>query len=129
MISVQAAGCAPIVCAFNAGTETALPVENPQTAALGLRVPAALGDFLILRALRASGGCALAVEEEEWAEGQSWLGSDLGLFASPEGGAAIAALRKALAAGLVKPAERVVVFNTGSGFKYPPATWPRPIAS
>ena len=101
-------------------------VPNPQTRALGLRVPSAIGDFLILRALRESHGCALAVTEDEWAQGQVWFGCDLGLFSSPEGGAAVAGLRKAVAAGIVARDEHVVVFNTGSGFKYPPSTWPQP---
>jgi len=125
-ISVQTVGCAPIVAAFTAGAETATPVADPRTAALGLRVPGAIGDFLILRALRETGGTAVAVTEEEWASGQSWLAADCGLFPSPEGGAAIAGLKKAVAAGSVKPSDRVVVFNTGSGFKYPPVTWPTP---
>jgi threonine synthase len=125
-ISVQATGCAPIVNAFRAGAETATPVADPQTSALGLRVPSAVGDFLILRALRETGGTAISVAEEEWAEGQSHLAQDQGLFASPEGGAAVAALRQALNSGVVSPSDRVVVFNTGSGFKYPSSTWPRP---
>jgi len=125
-ISVQTTGCAPIVAAFASGAETATPVADPQTAALGLRVPGAIGDFLILRALRETGGTAVAVTEEEWAVGQSWLAADCGLFPSPEGGAAIAGLMKTIDAGSVKPSDTIVVFNTGSGFKYPPATWPKP---
>lgn len=124
MISVQADGCAPIVRAYRDGAMTAAPVKDPCTAALGLRVPAAIGDFLILRALRESHGCALTVTEEEWANGQSWLAADLGLFASPEGGAALAATKQAVESGVVDPDDKIVVFNTGSGFKYPPATWP-----
>jgi len=125
MISVQTTGCAPIVNAYERGMDTAEPVTNPRTAALGLRVPGAVGDFLMLRSIRESGGCALAVTEQEWAEGQAWLAKDAGLFASPEGGAAVAATRKLLAQELVSADDRVVVFNTGSGFKYSPSTWPR----
>ena len=125
MISVQAEGCAPIVRAFAAGKETAEPVMDAKTAALGLRVPGAVGDFLILRALRESKGYAIAVSEAEWAEGQAWLARDAGLFPSPEGGAAVSALRAAIAGGIVHPDDKVVVFNTGSGFKYPPSAWPR----
>jgi threonine synthase len=124
MISVQATGCAPIVNAFERGTDTAEPVANPKTAALGLRVPGAVGDFLMLRAIRESKGLALAVTEQEWAEGQARLASDAGLFASPEGGATVAALKTLLARSLVSTDDRVVLFNTGSGFKYPPSTWP-----
>ncbi|HEX9750548.1 MAG TPA: threonine synthase [candidate division Zixibacteria bacterium] len=125
MVSVQAVGCAPIVNAFESGSEFASPVSNPSTSALGLRVPSAIGDFLILRAIRQSRGWAVAVTEEQWAEGQSWLASDAGLFASPEGGAAVAGLYQAVARAKVSSTDRVVVFNTGSGFKYPPSVHPR----
>lgn len=126
MMCVQAEGCAPIVRAFTSGAETATPIEKPQTAALGLRVPAAIGDLLMLRALRESGGAALTVTEAEWSEGQTWLARDVGLFASPEGGAASYAVKKALEAGVINTADSVVVFNTGSGFKYSRSTWPKP---
>lgn len=125
MLSVQAEGCAPIVRAFETGSEFATPFANPHTGALGLRVPSAVGDFLILRAIRESKGEAIAVREDDWADGQRLLGRMLGLFASPEGGAAIAGLRKAVEQGIVSPDERVVVFNTGSGYKYPSSAWPR----
>jgi threonine synthase len=125
MISVQTTGCAPIVNAYQRGADTAEPVTNPHTAALGLRVPGAVGDFLILRAIRESRGCALAVTEQEWADGQAWLAADAGLFASPEGGATVAALGKLRAQGLLSDHDKIVLFNTGSGFKYPPSTWPR----
>jgi threonine synthase len=128
MVSVQTTGCAPIVNAYEQGKDTAEPVRDPHTAALGLRVPGAVGDFLILRAIRESGGCALAVTEEEWANGQSSLASDAGLFASPEGGAVVAAAGKLLARSLISSSERIVLFNTGSGFKYPPSTWPRAVS-
>jgi threonine synthase len=125
LISVQTTGCAPIVNAFDAGAETAIPITDPHTAALGLRVPGAVGDFLILRAIRETGGTAIAVTEEEWARSQSLLARHTGIFPSPEGGAALAGLQKLLGGDLIGPEDRVVVFNTGSGFKYPPATWPR----
>jgi len=126
MISVQAEGCSPIVKAFEAGEKAAMPFPNPQTSALGLRVPSAIGDFLIFRALRESHGVAIAVSEDDWREGASLIASDAGLFASPEGGATVAALRVAFERGLVRSHERVVLFNTGSGYKYPASTWARP---
>jgi threonine synthase len=126
MISVQAEGCAPIVRAFDAGLEIAEPIANPKTAALGLRVPGAVGDFLILRAIRESKGCGIAVSESDWAEGQDWLARDVGLFPSPEGGAVVSALKAAISKDIVHPDDKVVVFNTGSGFKYPAAVWPHP---
>ena len=118
MISVQAAGCAPIVRAFEAGTRFAEEFENAQTVASGLRVPKAIGDFLILDAIRESGGTAVAVTDEELMEGARELARTEGMFAAPEGGACVPALRKLLARGDVKPDESVVLFNTGSGIKY-----------
>lgn len=119
MVTVQSAGCAPIVRAFHAGEEFAAPWENAQTVAAGLRVPSAVGDFLILRALRASGGTAVAVPDEALLEGQKWLGRTEGIFACPEGGATLAALKALLDEGWIDAGERVVLFNTGSGLKYP----------
>jgi threonine synthase len=118
MIAVQAAGCAPIVRAFEAGAESAEMWTDAQTAASGLRVPRALGDFLILRALRESGGTAVAVTEA--AMGDAWreMASLTGVFVAPEGAATLAALKDLLARGLVGRDERVVLFNTGSGLKY-----------
>ncbi len=124
MISVQADGCAPIVRAFESGETSAVSFPDPRTAALGLRVPAAFGDILILRALRESKGLAISVSEEEWHTGSSWIASDTGIFASPEGGATAAALKKLLDREIVAPTDTIVLFNTGSGFKYPPSTWP-----
>jgi threonine synthase len=118
MISVQAAGCAPIVRAFEAGTRFADEFENAQTVASGLRVPKAIGDFLILDAIRKSGGTAIAVTDDELLEGARELARMEGIFAAPEGGACVPALRKLLARGDVKPDESVVLFNTGSGIKY-----------
>jgi threonine synthase len=118
MVSVQAAGCAPIVRAFEGGARFAEEFENPATVASGLRVPKAIGDFLILDAIRQSGGTAITVTDEELVEGARELARTEGIFASPEGGACVPALRKLLARGDIKPEERVVLFNTGSGIKY-----------
>ena len=118
MISVQAAGCAPIVRAFEAGERFAKEVENAATVASGLRVPKAIGDFLILDAIRESGGTAITVTDDEMLEGSREMARTTGIFASPEGGACVPALRKLLARGDVKPNEKVVLFNTGSGIKY-----------
>ena len=118
MVSVQAAGCAPIVRAFEAGAERADPWEDAQTAADGLRVPRAVGDFLILRALRESGGTALAVSDRDMVAGMCEIGSTEGISAAPEGGATLAALRALLARGTIDPADRVVLFNTGGALKY-----------
>ncbi len=119
MVVVQSSGCAPMVRAFQAGEEFAIPWENAQTVAAGLRVPAAVGDFLILRAVRESGGTAVAVSDEALTEGQMEMGRSEGIFACPEGGATLAALKALLSEGWIAPDERVVLFNTGSGLKYP----------
>jgi threonine synthase len=118
MISVQAVGCAPIVRAFESGARFAEEFENAATIASGLRVPKAIGDFLILDAIRESGGTAIAVTDHELIEGARELARTEGIFASPEGGACVPALRNLLARGDVKPEERVLLFNTGSGIKY-----------
>src|SRR3954462_11933135 len=118
MVSVRAAGCAPIVRAFEKGERFAEEVMDAATIASGLRVPKAIGDFLILDAIRESGGSAITVTDEELVDGAREMARREGIFASPEGGACVPALRKLLARGLVKPDERVVLFNTGSGIKY-----------
>jgi threonine synthase len=118
MVSVQAEGCAPIVRAFEAGAERAEPVDDAHTIADGLRVPRAIGDFLMLRILRASAGAAIAVSDEAMISGMRDLGGLEGVSAAPEGGAALAALRVLLSAGRVAPTETVVVFNTGGALKY-----------
>jgi threonine synthase len=118
MISVQAAGCAPIVRAFEEGKEAATPWPDPVTAASGLRVPSSLGDFLMLRALRDSGGAAVAVEDREMMAMARRAGAREGIDACPEGGAAIAALQHLKEAGRIDPGETIVVFNTGTGLKY-----------
>jgi threonine synthase len=118
MISVQAAGCAPIVHAFDKGERFAEEVSDAATIASGLRVPKAIGDFLILDAISESDGLAIAVSDEELIAGARELARREGIFAAPEGGACVPALRKLLDRGKIKPDERVVLFNTGAGIKY-----------
>jgi len=118
MVTVQASGCAPIVRAFEAGKRFADEFQNAHTTASGLRVPKAIGDFLIIDALRASGGTAIAVTDDELIEATKEIGSAEGVFCAPEGAACLPALRKLMNDGSVKPDERVVLFNTGSGVKY-----------
>jgi threonine synthase len=122
MYAVQAAGCAPIVRAFEDGVEHAARWNDAHTIASGIRVPAALGDFLILRAVRASGGAALAVDDEAIQSALDACGRD-GVLLCPEGAATLAGLREAHARGLVREGERVVLFNCADGHKYslPPA--------
>ena len=120
MVVVQADGCAPIVRAFERGERHAELWENAHTAAAGMRVPVAIGDYLILDAVRQSGGTALSVSEEEWRVAQLELGSLGGVYAAPEGGATYAAVKKLAARGEVKPDELVVLFQTGMGLKYDP---------
>ncbi|MGI8820667.1 MAG: threonine synthase [Chthoniobacterales bacterium] len=118
MFTVQASGCAPIVRAFEAGAESAPEFSNAHTVASGLRVPKAVGDFLMLRILRESGGGAIAVDDEEMIRVTREVGAAEGLFVAPEGAACFAALKSLLADGRIKPHEQVVIFNTGSGIKY-----------
>ena len=118
MVTVQASGCAPIVTAFKEGKRFADEFPNAQTTAAGLRVPKAIGDFLIIDALRASGGTAIAVTDDELIAATKEIGAAEGIFCAPEGAACLPALKKLLADGSVKTQERVVLFNTGSGVKY-----------
>jgi threonine synthase len=118
MYAVQAEGCAPIVKAFSEGLDEAPFWEGAATHAHGLRVPKALGDFLILRGLRESHGAGVAVSESEIVQGVKDAGATEGLFMAPEGGACVAALRKLKASGHVSADDSVVLFNTGTGFKY-----------
>ena len=118
MFAVQAAGCAPIVHAFEAGEKSAGEFPNAHTIASGLRVPKAIGDFLILNILRQSNGGAIAVDDEEMIRVAREVGSSEGLFVCPEGAACFAALKSLRAAGKIVSGERVVIFNTGSGIKY-----------
>jgi threonine synthase len=118
MFAVQATGCAPMVRAFEAGEKTATEFPNAHTIASGLRVPKALGDFLILNILRQSNGGAIAVDDKEMIHVTREVGSSEGLFVAPEAGACFAALKSLRSAGKLRPGERVVIFNTGSGIKY-----------
>jgi threonine synthase len=118
MVTVQADGCAPIVRAFNQGTERAATWEGAHTVADGLRVPRAIGDFLILRAIRESGGTAIAVTDREMVEGMLTLGANEGVSAAPEGGAALAAIQALVARGTIRRSDLVVLFNTGGALKY-----------
>jgi threonine synthase len=119
MVAVQADGCAPIVEAHAAGAPKAAAWDAARTYASGLRVPSPLGDALILQALRESGGTAVSVTDEEMAKEQLALARGEGVFACPEGGATLAAARKLVAAGFIAPGDRLVLFNTGTGLKYP----------
>ena len=115
---VQTEGCAPIVRAFEQEEETAEPWENAATIADGLRVPAAVGDFLILRAVRESHGTALAVSDDELITAQRELGGSEGIYAAPEAAATLSALHRLLDASVIAPSERVVLLLTGNGLKY-----------
>jgi threonine synthase len=118
MFCVQAEGCAPIVRAFNSGSEFAEPWENARTVSAGIRVPAAIGDYLILQALRDSGGGALTVTDEEALASMKRVASLEGMFICPEGAATVAALDKLLTDGALSPDDRILILNTGAGLKY-----------
>jgi threonine synthase len=129
MIAVQAEGCQPVVRAFVQGQDRSEFWKNASTLASGLRVPKPLGDSLVLKAVRASAGTAIAVSDEEILDAGIELASLEGIFAAPEGAACVAALRKLLANGFLSPTERIVLYNTGSGLKYLEAysaRFPRP---
>jgi threonine synthase len=118
MVTVQAAGCAPIVDAFEKGQESAPMWANAATIASGLRVPKALGDFLILQAIRESDGSAVAASDEEILATSKDLATKEGIYAAPEGGATVVAAQKLAAKKWIKPDDTVVLFNTGCGYKY-----------
>jgi threonine synthase len=118
MIAVQAEGCQPVVRAYEEGEQRSQFWENAQTVASGLRVPKPLGDFLILEAVRKSGGTAIAVSDDKLIDAGIQLASDEGIFVAPEGAACVAALEKLLASGFLKNDERIVIYNTGAGLKY-----------
>jgi threonine synthase len=118
MVSVQAEGCAPVVKAFAAGASVGADIPNAHTVASGLRVPKAVGDFLMLEILRKSGGTAVSVTDEELIAAVKTIGSAEGVFAAPEGAALLPALQKLLARGEIDRDERIVLFNTGTGVKY-----------
>jgi threonine synthase len=119
MVAVQSTGCAPIVKAWEEGAEHAERWEDAETIAAGIRVPAAIGDFLMLRAIRESDGFALAVPDAEIQGAQERIAGTEGLLTSPEGAATVAGYERALDAGLVDRSDRVVLFNCGNGLKYP----------
>jgi threonine synthase len=118
MIAVQAEGCQPVVQAFERGESRSEFWDNAWTVASGLRVPKPLGDFLILEAVRASRGTALAVNDAELLDAGVRLAREEGIFIAPEGAACVAALEKLLASGFLAPEERIVIYNTGAGLKY-----------
>src|SRR5436190_22863945 len=118
MFSVQASGCAPIVRAFEAGEKFAIEFPNAQTIASGLRVPKAIGDFIMLKILRDSNGSAIAIDDDEMIRAVREVGGQEGLFVAPEGAACFVALKKLRASGQIDIGEGVVIFNTGSGIKY-----------
>ncbi len=119
MIVAQATGCAPIVRAFDEGSEFAKPWEGAKTGSSGIRVPVAVADYLILRAVRESGGTCVAVTDEAMVTATKEMASQEGIYPAPEGAATLAVLRHLLKENLVSPEERVVLFNTGAGQKYP----------
>ena len=118
LFTVQSTGCAPVVQAFDAGAEKCTPWPDPRTVAAGLRVPAPFGDRLMLRALRESGGGAVAVPDEALAAAARELQTRTGVDAAPEGGAALAGARELARRGVLRRGERVVLFNTGAGWLY-----------
>jgi threonine synthase len=119
MVAVQASGCAPIVRAFENGETHAARWENAHTIASGIRVPAAIGDFLILAAVRASGGYAQAVDDADIQASLDEVARREGFLFCPEGAATHAAYRKSLREGRISASDRVVLFNCASGLKYP----------
>ncbi|MGD0499561.1 MAG: threonine synthase [Bryobacteraceae bacterium] len=121
MIAVQADGCQPVVRAFEENEPRSRFWEGARTLAAGLRVPKPFGDFLILEAVRASRGTAVAVSDQELLDAGVALASEEGIYAAPEGAACVAALEKLLASGFLTGADRIVLYNTGSGLKYPEA--------
>jgi threonine synthase len=118
MIAVQAEGCQPVVKAFESGADTVEMFPNAATVAAGLRVPKPLGDRLMLKAIRESGGCAIAISDAEMLDAGAHLAADEGMFAAPEGGSCVAAARKLIETGFLNASDRIVLYNTGSGLKY-----------
>lgn len=118
MVCVQCSGCAPIVKAFKEGTAKAEPWPNAHTIASGLCVPVAIGDFLMLRILRQSGGMALMVDDDELRGAIQRVGKAEGVFCAPEGAACLPALERLICEGLIRPQDEIIFFNTGAGLKY-----------
>jgi threonine synthase len=121
MIAVQAEGCQPVVRAFNEGAERSRFWDGAATVASGLRVPKPLGDFLVLRAVRESGGTAIAVPDADLIDAGIQLASEEGVFISPEGAACVVGAERLLQEGFLKRDDKIVIYNTGSGLKYPEA--------
>lgn len=125
MIAVQAEGCQPITRAFEENAEVSKFWENAHTVASGLRVPKALGDFLVLRAVRESGGTVISISDQEMIDAGLRTAACEGIFPAPEGGGCVAASKRLLASGFLQPDEQIVIYNTGSGLKYLEAYSPR----
>ena len=125
LVAVQASGCAPIVAAYEKGATESEPWPNARTVAFGITVPKALGDFLILRAIAETGGCAVAISDDDLLAEQRRVAQLEGAFVCPEGAATFAAVRQLRASGWIGAGEEVVVLNTGTGLKYP-STVPLP---
>jgi threonine synthase len=126
LVSVQSTGCAPIVKAWEEKKTESEFWENARTLAFGITVPKALGDFLVLDAIYQTDGCAVAVDDEDILEAEALLGSREGTFVCPEGAATLSAAIKLEKEGWIKPNERVVLLNTGSGLKYPETVQTKP---
>jgi threonine synthase len=118
MIAVQSEGCQPVVRAFNEGAECSRFWDDAATVASGLRVPKPLGDYLTLKAVRESGGTAIAVSDTELIDAGIQLATDEGIFISPEGAACVVGVEKLLSDGFLKRDDQIVIYNTGSGLKY-----------
>ena len=118
MVVVQADGCSPLVDAYEKNEKFAKPFENPKTLAAGMRVPLAVGDFIIYDILKKSNGTAVRINDDEMLEGVSLLASEEGIFAAPEGGAILMASRRLRKEGFIKDSDKVVIVNTGSAYKY-----------
>jgi threonine synthase len=119
LVAVQASGCAPIVRAYEEGLAESEPWPDARTVAFGITVPKALGDFLVLRAVGETEGCAIAVDDAEILAAQRRLAELEGAFVCPEGAACFAAVRRLRESGWIRPGEQVVALNTGTGLKYP----------
>jgi threonine synthase len=124
LVAVQASGCAPIVAAYDAGSRDSTPWPDPHTIAFGINVPKALGDFLVLDAVYTTGGCALAVTDDELLAAQREVAGVEGALTCPEGAATIAAIRTLRERGDISPDDLVVALNTGAGIKYPETLTP-----
>ena len=118
MVCVQAEGCAPLVDSFEKGEKFAKPIENPSTIAAGMRVPMAVGDFIIFNILRKSNGTALRISDKEMIEGVKLFSKKEGIFCAPEGGAVLSATIKLKDQGFINTSDKVVILNTGSAYKY-----------